>query len=203
MQDKTSLIVVHRRESLKFLLLELVYSLIRKPLLFLYSCSLRYLLVHSSPDSETYICVIAGGIEGTEWSHRIQGGTPNPVQVRPAEAETARLSQGGRVESRLWRQYHRPQRLLRPWNHERHPCRRHNPRKLDAQPHALTVLRTRSSQTFLVQDRHNNSISEGLVHYPSGVIVQKPKYNNLYAKNITDFCDCKDIIIIFSYNKTN
>ena len=123
----------------------------------LYSCSLRDLLVHSSPDSETYICVIAGGIEGTEWSHRIQGGTPNPVQARPAEVETACLSQSGRVDSRLWRQYHRSQRLLRPWNHERHPCCRHNPRKLFAQPYVVPVLRIRHSNFFLVQDRQNSS----------------------------------------------
>jgi hypothetical protein len=44
----------------------------------------------------------------------------------------------------------------------------------------VPVLRLAYSQSFLVQDRQNNSIFEGLV--TSAVIVHKPKYDNLYAK---------------------
>jgi len=153
--------------------------------------------VHSTPDLATYICGIAGGTEGTKWSDRIQGGTPNPVQARPTEAETACLSQSGRVESRLWRQYHRPERLLRPWYHERHPCRRHNPRKLVVQPCVFPVLRIRYSYSYLVQDRQNISIFEGLVPYPSAVKVHKPKYDNLYAK-ILQIYVLKGVVITFT-----
>jgi hypothetical protein len=59
----------------------------------------------------------------------------------------------------------------------------------------VPVLRTRSSQSFLVQNRQNSSIFEGPVHHPSAV--HSLKYDNLYGK-ILQIYVLKDAVISFT-----
>jgi len=70
--------------------------------------------------------VITGGVQRAEWTNRVQRGPPHPVQTGLAQVEAARASQSGRVVARGRRQHHRPRRILRPRQHERHPRRHHN-----------------------------------------------------------------------------
>jgi len=73
--------------------------------------------------------VITGGVQRAEWTNRVQRGPPHPVQTGLAQVEAARASQSGRVVARGRRQHHRPRRILRPRQHERHPRRHHNTRE--------------------------------------------------------------------------